>query len=192
MADRADVEAAFRTYYMTGPLLEDWVSWAHLFTDDAVYREHFWGTFRGPDEIQTWMESVLAAVPQMYAPLKWYVIDGDRVVYEIENRCDNPEPGGDPIGFPSVQVITYAGDGKWASEEDWWVLPEARKAAEAYAAAAKAHDPDHASRMTRENWGEWVDWARPPAGTEVKPSWLGRDDVRPVLRPRDLTVGVRT
>lgn len=191
MAERSEVEEAFRTYYMTGPVLEDWASWAQLFVDDAIYREHFWGTFRGPEEIQPWVEGAMAAVPHIYTPLKWYVIDGDRVVYEVENWADNPRPGGDPIGFPSVQVIQYAGHGKWRSEEDWWVLPEARQAAEQYATAAREHDPDHASRMTRDNWGSWVDWARPPEGTHAKPSWLGRDDVRPVLRPKDLLVGVR-
>lgn len=188
---RDEVEQAFRTYYMTGPVMEDWASWAHLFVDDAVYREHFWGTFHGPDEIQTWVEGTMAAVPQIYTPLKWYAIDGGRCVYEVENWADNPEPGGAPIGFPSVQVVQYAGEGKWRSEEDWWVLPEARRAAEQYAAATAAHDPDFASKLTRDDWGSWVDWARPPAGEHAAPSWLGRDDVKPVLRPRDLTVGIR-
>lgn len=189
--DREEVEQAFRTYYMTGPVMEDWAAWAHMFADDAVYTEHFWGTFHGPDEIQVWVEGAMAACPQIYTPLEWYIIDGNRCVYRCYNWSDSPEPGGAPIGFPSLQNIVYAGNGKWRSEEDWWVLREARYAAEKYAAAAAAHDPDFASKLTRDDWGPWVDWARPPAGAHANPSWLGREDVLPVLRPRQLTVGIR-
>ncbi|HEX5586470.1 MAG TPA: nuclear transport factor 2 family protein, partial [Acidimicrobiia bacterium] len=46
--ERAEVEAAFRHYFLTGPVLEDWVAWSELFADDAVYFDHFYGRFTGP------------------------------------------------------------------------------------------------------------------------------------------------
>jgi hypothetical protein len=45
--------------------------------------------------------------------------------------------------------------------------------------------------MTRQDWGPWVDWARPAPGAHPEPSWVGRTDVVPVRSLADLTVGVR-
>ncbi|WP_459979887.1 Cif family virulence factor, partial [Mycobacterium avium] len=56
MADIEEVEREFRRYFMTGPVMEDWHGWAHLFTDDATYLDHFYGTFTGPDEITKFLE----------------------------------------------------------------------------------------------------------------------------------------
>lgn len=188
---RAEVEEAFRQYFLTGPVGEDWIAWSQLFTDDAPYLDHFYGTFRGPEEIQKFLESTMSFAPHVYSPLVWYNIDGDQIVYKVVNRADNPEPGGPPIEFPSLQVIRYAGDGKWASEEDWWILREMKLFNEAYEAASREHDPDHRQKMSRLDWGSWVDWARPPAGAEAAPSWLGRDDVPRVTSLRDMTFGER-
>jgi SnoaL-like domain len=189
---RAEVEEAFRHYFLTGPVGENWIAWSQLFTADAPYFDHFYGTFTGPEEIQKFLESTMSFAPHVYSPLVWYNIDGDQIVYKVVNRADNPEPGGPPIEFPSLQVIRYAGDGKWASEEDWWILREMKQFNEAYEAASRAHDPDHRHKMSRLDWGPWVDWARPPAGAEAAPSWLGRDDVPRVTSLRDMTFGERT
>lgn len=189
--DRDEVEAAFRTYYLTGPVHEDWVAWSELFADDAVYSCHFWGTFVGPEEIRQFIEGTMSSAPQCYSALHWYVIDGARVVYRVLNRADNPEAGGPTLEFPSLQVITYAGNGRWSSEEDWWILSESKAWGVAYAEAAALHDAGHAARMTRLDWGPWVDWARPDAGETPHPSWVGRDDVVRVRSLRDLTVGTR-
>jgi hypothetical protein len=189
---RAEVEEAFRHYFLTGPVGEDWIAWSQLFSDDAPYLDHFYGTFTGPEEIQRFLESTMSFAPHVYSPLVWYNIDGDQIVYKVVNRADNPEPGGPPIEFPSLQVIRYAGDGNWASEEDWWILREMKLFNEAYEAASREHDPDHRHKLSRLDWGPWVDWARPPEGAEPAPSWLGRDDVPRVTSLRDMTFGVRT
>lgn len=189
---RAEVEEAFRRYFLTGPVGEDWIAWSQLFTDDATYFDHFWGTFHGPKEIQRFLEGTMSFASHVYSPLVWYNLDGDQIVYKVFNRADNPEPGGPPIEFPSLQVIRYAGDGKWASEEDWWVLREMKLFNERYSEASRLHDPDHKDTMTRLDWGDWVDWARPAPGHEPTPSWLGRDDVAPITSLRDIDVGVRT
>ena len=81
---------AFRHYFLTGPVGEDWVAWSQLFTDDAPYFDHFYGTFRGPHEIQMFLESTMSFAPHVYSPLVWYNIDGDQIVYKVVNRADNP------------------------------------------------------------------------------------------------------
>jgi limonene-1,2-epoxide hydrolase len=190
MTSRDEVDAAFRHYFLTGPVNEDWEAWAHLFTDDAVYTEHFWGTFHGPEEILAFIEGTLASAPQVYTVLDWYLVDGDRVAHKTINRADNPQVGGPPIDFPSFQFLTYAGDGRWCAEEDVWVMTESKLWGMRYAEACATHDPGHASKMTRLDWGH-VEWARPAPGHAPRPSWLGRTDLHVVRGLRDIVVGER-
>jgi ketosteroid isomerase-like protein len=189
---RGEVEEAFRRYILTGLVGEDWIAWSQLFSDDAVYRDHFWGTFRGPAEIQRFLEGTMSFASHVYTVLVWYNIDGAQVVYKGLNRADNPEPDGPPIEFPSLQVVRYAGDGKWSSEEDWWILREMKQFNQRYAEASRARDPDHKHKLSRLDWGPWVDWARPAPGAHPTPSWLGREDVTPITSLGDMTFGERT
>ena len=193
---RDEVETAFRHYFLTGPVGEDWVAWSRLFTPDATYNDHFWGTFHGPAEIQRFLEGTMSFAAHVNSPLVWYNIDGAQVVYKVVNRADNPQPGGETIEFPSLQVIRYAGDGKWASEDDWWTVAEMRLFNRRYQAAReragdKARDP-----LSRLDWdagrevGTGTDWVRPSPGHRPRPSWLGRD-VPPITRLSDIDVGVR-
>jgi hypothetical protein len=188
--ERSEVDAAFRHYFMTGPVLEDWIAWSNLFTDDATYTDHFYGTFHGPAEIQKFLESTMSYAPQVYSALVWYNLDGNQVVYKCMNRADNPEPGGAPIEFPSLQIIEYAGNGKFLSEEDWWIKAEMKKFVELYTSQSQKFDPDHKDRKSRADWGS-IDWARPPAGHVPVPSWTGRDDVPKVTNIRDMDFGKR-
>jgi SnoaL-like domain len=189
--DRSEVEAAFRHYFLTGPVHEDWVAWSNLFTEDVTYTDHFYGVFQGRDEVKKFLESTMSFAPHVYSALVWYNIDGNQIVYKLMNRADNPEPGGSPIEFPSLQVIEYAGNGQFSSEEDWWIKSEMKKFNELYTAQAQAHDPDHKYKKTRNDWGPWVDWARPSADHVAKPSWEGRDDVPKVANIRDMDFGKR-
>lgn len=173
--ERDEVEHAFRHYFLTGPVHEDWIGWSRLFTDDAEYNDHHYGVFRGPAEIQYFLEGTMSVAPHVYSPLVWYNIDGARVVYKVLNRADNPDGQGPPIEFPSLQAVVYAGDGKWASEDDWWTLREMKVFVQRYHEARKQAGVTGPLPMGRADWGDWVDWARPAPGTEPKPSWLGRD-----------------
>jgi SnoaL-like domain len=188
--DRDEVESAFRHYFLTGPVAEDWVAWSKLFTEDATYNDHFWGTFHGPAEIQRFLEGTMSFAAHVYSPLVWYNIDGSQVVYKVVNRADNPEPGAEFIEFPSLQVIQYAGNGKWASEDDWWTVAEMKLFNQRYAAARQRAGDSARDPLSRLDWGTWVDWARPAPGSRPSPSWLGRD-VPPITRMADIDVGQR-
>lgn len=188
---RDEVEKAFRHYFMTGPVNEDWRAWSQLFTDQATYNDHFYGIFTGPLEIQKFLESTMSTGSHVYSPLVWYNIDGDQIVYKVVNRADHPVDGQPAFEFPSLQIIHYAGGGKWASEEDWWIMAEMKAFAKGYAEACRQFDPDFRHKLSRKDWGTWVDWARPAHAGPAKPSWLGRTDVPAVGNIKDMDFGVR-
>jgi hypothetical protein len=188
---RAEVEEAFRNYYLTGPVHEDWNAWSRLFTEDATYWDHYWGTFRGPAEIEKFLDTTMSFAPGVYTPMMWYSIDDDRVVWKGVNRADNPDPNGEELGFQSLQLLVYAGDGKWKSEEDWWVAHEMKLFGQKYGEVCARVDPDFPAKMTRNDWGPWVDWARPEPGHVAKPSWFGRADVTPIRNVREMDFGIR-
>lgn len=156
-----EVEAAFRTYWQTGAVGEDWNAWADLFTDDAEYVEHVLGNMHGRDEIKRWIVKIMNDFPELYTFYEWHMVDGDRVVVYMQNRRDHPDPAQPPIDFPGITVLNYAGDGKWSLEEDYWAYTKAVKASQEYAEACAQYDADHAEKRTRNNWPDGPSWARP-------------------------------
>jgi hypothetical protein len=189
---RKEVEEAFKKYYFTGPVGEDWKAWSELFTDDAWYKDHYWGTFHGPAEIEKFLDTTMSFAPGVYTAMLWYVIDGDRVIWKGMNWADNfKEPGGEKIGFETLQLMEYAGDGKWKSEEDWWIAYEMQRFAAWYAEFGEPYNPSGDMSLTRDDWGDWVDWARPAEGHAAKPSWLGKKGLKPTFSLKDIDFGVR-
>lgn len=187
---RAEVEEAFRHYFLTGPVGEDWVAWSQLFSDEAVYFDHFYGRFRGPAEIQKFLEATMGFAPHVYSPLEWYNLDGDRIVYKVWNRADNPDPAGPPVQFPSLQIIHYAGDGKWSSEEDWWLVKEMKQFNTEYERMCQeAGKPEFKNEMSRRDWGR-IEWARPPEGVQPEPSWQ-HGETQTVASVREMDFGER-
>ncbi|MEQ6902103.1 nuclear transport factor 2 family protein [Nocardioides sp. YIM 152588] len=99
-----------------------WEGYADLFTPDAVYVEHGMGTFRGREEIRDWAVRTMTAYPGRLMtgfPLAWQVVDADaaRLVCEVRNPM--PDPGdGTAMEEPNITIMTYAGDGLFAGEED--------------------------------------------------------------------------
>ncbi|CNJ08349.1 Uncharacterised protein [Mycobacterium tuberculosis] len=88
--------------------------------------------------------------------------------------------------------MEYAGDGKWRSEEDVWLLPEMKAFAAHYAAAEAEYPQTLAQKLRRDDWGPWVDWARPEPGHHAAPSWLGKTGFRPFSGIQDIDFGVRS
>ena len=60
---RAELEEAFQNYQETA--LEagtsgDWTKWADLFTEDATYIEHLFGTLGGREAIRNWISKTMS------------------------------------------------------------------------------------------------------------------------------------
>jgi hypothetical protein len=148
---RDEVEQAFINYWVTGCIQEDWEAWVDLFVDDVEYVDHWWGELHGKEEVKIWISASMGGVPEMYTPLDWYVIEGDKIVFHMENRRDNPDPDGPPyFDFPGISVLWYAGDGKFRAEEDFWDLAGARRTSARYTQACeKMGVTDPADRMSR-------------------------------------------
>jgi ketosteroid isomerase-like protein len=142
---RAEVEAAFRRYLELGAEKRDWNAWADLFTEDATYYEVQYGELRGREAIREWITKTMAGVPDMFFPApKWFMIDGDRVAFCIDNAYPNPEdPSGPPIAFPTYTFLRYAGNGKWSSEEDVYDVRASLEARAAFRALGGNAVPPH-------------------------------------------------
>lgn len=187
VADRAEIEEAFSHWWTVGNVNEDWDSWTQLFVPDVYYHDYFWGPLRGRDEVDAWIHAVMKGVPEIYGVYDWHIVEGDRVVFHLQNRRDNPYSEGSAyFDFPGLSVLRYAGDGLWASEEDYWDRDGARRTSIEYAAACeRAGVTDPLARMTRRHWGDGPEWARTDA--EPAPSWLERTEVAGITRPKELT-----
>lgn len=142
MPGRAEVAAAFERYLDTGAFRRDWNAWADLFTEDAVYTEVQYGTFRGREAIRTWITTVMAGVPDMYFPPPiWRLIDGDQVCFCIDNAYPDPKnPKGAPIAFPTVTYLQYR-DGLWCREDDIYDVRASLAARAAFRAAGGTAAP---------------------------------------------------
>src|SRR5207253_6365969 len=144
-----------------------------------------WGQRPARDESRAWIDPGMAEAPKSYTVLKWYMVAGDKVVWRPQNPRDNPTPKGPPyFDFTGLSVAQYAGDGRWCYEEDYWDVRGARSTAEAYAAACRKTDPDLRTMLSRRYWPDGPEWAR--LDGPANPSWLGRSDIRPITKPREL------
>lgn len=133
-----EVAAEFLQYRKRGEIAVatgDWDQWADQFTEDAQYREHHYGYFNGQDEIRAWIKGVMQPFPTMEFPVKWSVINGNRVNALIPNIL--PPPAGDDgyYGFDVHTILHYAGNGKWSYEEDVYSPKEAGEVVERWLAA---------------------------------------------------------
>jgi hypothetical protein len=155
-----EVEAAFRRYWSTGAVGEDWDAWADLFTEDALYVEHVLGNRNGREEIRAWIKPIMAQYGELYTVYEWHMADpSGRVVVYMQNRRDHP--GGEGVlDFPGITILQYAGDGLWSLEEDYWAGPAAYQMTEDYEKLRKQIDREHRSKRTRNNWGNGPDWTR--------------------------------
>lgn len=154
--DVDELESAFRTYWRTGIICEDWNAWANLFTEDVAYHERVLGSMHGRDAVRAWILPLMEKYPSIYGVYGWHTVDASgRVVFYMQNRRDMPD--GSVIDFPGISILQYAGDGQWSMEEDYWAPGLAEQAYVAYAKACKEH-PDHRDNKTRADWGDGPEW----------------------------------
>ena len=106
---------------------------------------------------------------ELYTSYEWHTVDEEsgRVLVYMQNRRDHPSGSG-TIDFPGITILHYAGDGLFDYEEDFWSVPAARKATEAYAEACTRHDAEHPAKRTRLDWGAGPSW------TQGARSWFER------------------
>jgi len=155
-----ELEAAFRNYWQTGAVGENWDGWAELFTEDALYVEHVLGNLHGREEIRAWIKPIMAQYGELYTVYEWHVVDpSGRVLVYMQNRRDHPGGQG-TLDFPGITILQYAGAGKWSKEEDFWAVPAATQTTEAYEAARKQFDSEHRGKRSRNNWGNGPSWTR--------------------------------
>jgi hypothetical protein len=122
---RQELEQAHQHYKETAGRCAasgQWRDWADLFTDDAVYLEHTFGTFVGPEQIYGWIAPLMAEWPNRAMnsfPHTWCVCDEERGwwVCRIENRMQDPGDGSVHQAH-NITVLHYAGDMKFSYEED--------------------------------------------------------------------------
>lgn len=122
---RAELEAEFALFEgraNDAAVTHEWDAWADQFTVDADYVEHAMGTFRGREEIRPWIKKTMGRFPGNHMvsfPSLWHVIDEDtaRVICEIDNPLLDPGDGSVHTAT-NITILTYAGDGQWAREED--------------------------------------------------------------------------
>jgi predicted SnoaL-like aldol condensation-catalyzing enzyme len=182
---KREVEDAFAEYRRRGVGSLDWVGFTDLFTPDARYVEHNLGVFEGRTAIREWLIGAMAQLPALTFDIDWWVIDGNRVAFNIWNLLPDPTGGGRTFAFSNATVIEYAGDGLWSFEEDYYnpananqVVGEWLKAGGSPAVApdqslrgpvgvlpsAVAHTRDEVERefglyVARGGAGDWSAWA---------------------------------
>ena len=106
------LEQAFANYQavaLRAGTTGDWNAWADLFTEDATYVEHAFGTFGGREAIRRWITTTMSTFPgnaMPHFPIDWYVIDEERgwVVCQISNRMADPGDGSVHV-LPNAQVL---------------------------------------------------------------------------------------
>jgi hypothetical protein len=145
-ATRDEIERAFLGYQdtVTGIVESgDWSSFADLFTPDATYEEHAFGTFTGREAIRTWVVETMTSFPgntMCGFPMSWHVVDEptQRVICEVRNLM--PDPGdGSAHEASNLTILTYAGAGLWSREEDVYNPLRFARMSVAWAEVARAH-----------------------------------------------------
>jgi len=142
----AEIEQAFAAYQASVAGIAasgDWARFAELFTHDATYEEHAFGSFVGREAIRSWVVETMTAFPgntMTSFPIAWHVVDGPtaRVICEVRNLM--PDPGDGSVHEASnLTILTYGGDGLWSREEDVYNPMRFAQMAIGWATVAREH-----------------------------------------------------
>jgi predicted SnoaL-like aldol condensation-catalyzing enzyme len=151
--ERAEVEAAFADFCRRGVGSYDWPGWASIFTEDALYEEHFMGTFHGAATITEWIVAAMKDYPAMSLWMEWVAIEDDHICFYIWNNLPDPTGGTERYGFPNTTMLRYAGHGKFDWEADFYNPADAEKVFVAWlTAGGRKHTPMNRSLEGIEGW----------------------------------------
>jgi hypothetical protein len=160
--DVEELETAFRHYWHVGMIREDWNGWCDLFTEDVDYLERVYGAMKGRETVRAWIVPVMEKYREIYGVYEWHVVDPrGRVTFYMQNRRDHPSGEG-YVDFPGISILTYAGNGQWKQQEDYWAQAISTTAYVEYEKALKKFDPEHRNKATRLDWGKGPDWTIGP------------------------------
>ena len=134
---RQEIEAAFWKR-MALQDADDWAGFGNTFTEDAVYLEHHYGTFRGRQRILEWLVPVMEHCKDWTFPVEWLCIDGNRTVHKWLNRLPGKRPDGTYYEFAGITVMEYAGNGLFSFQEDMYNRHETDKVLEEWRVAHPA------------------------------------------------------
>ena len=154
MSREAEVLEAFKAIWVTGSTHEDWEGWVEHLTPDVLYVERVFGTMHGRDEVRRWITELMAVRSDVHAVLNWFIVSGDRVVFDMWNRYHHPDPSQPPIDFAGLTVLEYGGGGLFSYEEDYWDQAGAKRAYREWSAACEAWgskgDPEHLAQCEKQ------------------------------------------
>ena len=150
MSDLADAFEHYQATVRRTVAEHDWTLFAGLFTEDARYLEHAYGSFQGRPAIAEWAVRTMTTFPgnaMIDFPITWSVLDEDRgwIVCEVQNVM--PDPGdGQLYQSPNVTILHYAGNSQFSYEEDVYNPTRFLEMIARWAAVADAHGalPDDA------------------------------------------------
>jgi ketosteroid isomerase-like protein len=95
-----------------------WDALADHFTEDAWFSDPAWGRVEGRDAIREFMSDSMTGLEGWSFPRQWTSVEGDRLVSVWMNRLPGARADGSFYEATGFSIMTYAGDGLWASEED--------------------------------------------------------------------------
>lgn len=145
----SEVEQAFHAILTRGLTDEDWIGWTEHLTEDVLYVERIFGTMHGRAEVRAWITELMAARADVHGVLNWYMVSGDRVVFDMTNRIYHPDPARPPLDFGGITSLQYAGDGLFGYEEDYWDKPGSEVAYSEFVKALDQHGPVDGGRNKR-------------------------------------------
>jgi hypothetical protein len=95
-----------------------WDALGEFFTEDATFIDPAWGRVTGIDAILEFLVESMAGLEGWTFPRQWTMVDGHRLVSMWQNRLPGCRADGSYYEAPGLSVLEYAGNGKFAREED--------------------------------------------------------------------------
>lgn len=107
----------------------DWTRIPQQFIEGMQLIDHGLGRIKGRDAFQTWGDELMAPYPHIWYHREWVLIDeeNDAIVMCLRNAMKHPTEPGVEFSCTNVTRLVYAGDGLFASEEDWYNPAEAAR-----------------------------------------------------------------